>query len=441
MRIATWNVEWFDALFDDDGRVICDDSASRRHGVTRRQQAVSVARVLSTLDADAVMLIEAPDASARRSTVRALEGFARDAGLRARACTLGFANGTEQEISLLHDPAALAVTHDPQGSEGAPRFDQTFTLDLNLDNRPDVVTFSKPPLELACTAASGVRFRMIGVHAKSKAPHGARNHDDARRIAIQNRRKQLAQCIWLRRRVDQVLAAGEPLIVLGDLNDGPGLDEYESLFGRSGVEIVMGLDGPGPRLTDPHAERAVRGLGAAAPATARFWIGPEGRWLSALLDFVMLSPDLAARGARWRIWHPFDDAACWRDEVLRRALLLASDHFPVTVVRNPTYPVSDSDNIRSRAAIIRSPRDVAAELGSVMSPWTGSVKRLGPGPAHGGECGCFHASAFRMDGPSRVRRWALWTMRSRIASANVGSPMTSCHASTGSWLVMAIEAV
>jgi len=35
-------------------------------------------------------------------------------------------------------------------------------------------------------------------------------------------------------------------------------------------------------------------------------------------------------------------------------------------VRNPTHPVSDSDNIRSRATIIRSPRDVAAERGLVM---------------------------------------------------------------------------
>jgi hypothetical protein len=50
-------------------------------------------------------------------------------------------------------------------------------------------------------------------------------------------------------------------------------------------------------------------------------------------------------------------------------------------VRNPTHPVSDSDNIRSRATVIRSPRDVAAERGSVMSPWTGSVKRFGLGDA------------------------------------------------------------
>ena len=45
----------------------------------------------------------------------------------------------------------------------------------------------------------------------------------------------------------------------------------------------------------------------------------------------------------------------------------------------------------------------------------------------------------RIDGPSSARRWALCTRRSRIASAKVGSPMTSCQASTGNWLVISVE--
>jgi endonuclease/exonuclease/phosphatase family metal-dependent hydrolase len=45
----------------------------------------------------------------------------------------------------------------------------------------------------------------------------------------------------------------------------------------------------------------------------------------------MVSPDLRAKNPRWRIWHPFDNRACWRDEALRDALLHASDHFPVTL--------------------------------------------------------------------------------------------------------------
>ena len=44
----------------------------------------------------------------------------------------------------------------------------------------------------------------------------------------------------------------------------------------------------------------------------------------------------------------------------------------------------------------------------------------------------------RMDPPCSWMRWALWTRRSRMASAMVGSPMTSCQRSRGSWLVIKV---
>ncbi len=151
---------------------------------------------------------------------------------------------------------------------------------------------------------------MIGAHLKSKAPHGAKTRDEVMRISIANRRKQLAQAIWLRARVAAHLEEATPLMVLGDLNDGPGLDEYEHLFGRSSVEIILGTDGA-PPLFDPHAARALQRKLGAVPTTARFWIRPEKRFLQALLDYIMVSPDLAARAPAWRIWHPLDDPGCW----------------------------------------------------------------------------------------------------------------------------------
>jgi len=48
------------------------------------------------------------------------------------------------------------------------------------------------------------------------------------------------------------------------------------------------------------------------------------------------------------------------------------------------------------------------------------------------------ASLVRSESPLSLRRWALWTMRSRMASARVGSPMRTCHWSTGTWLVMRV---
>lgn len=334
MRIATYNVEWFDHLFGDDGTLQLDDRWSGRYDVTRFQQIEALIRVFSALDADAVMVIEAPDSHRRRDGVVALEKFAAVAGLRARKALIGFVNETQQEITLLYDPDHLTARHDPRGGlpgeTGLPRFNEEFHIDLNVDASPEPVRWSKPPLELEIVPKGGDPIRMIGVHAKSKAPHGAGSQAEVMRLSIANRRKQLAQCIWLRSRVVEHLEAGESIIVLGDFNDGPGLDEYEKLFDRSGVEIVMG-EGNGPRLFDPHARQALSGRMVASPTTARFRIHPEGRYLSALLDYIMISADLMARRPAWRIWHPFDDPDCFADPDLCEALQTASDHFPVSL--------------------------------------------------------------------------------------------------------------
>ena len=339
LRLASYNVEWFNALFDDAGAMVMDDGPSARYHVTRKQQLVSLGAVFAALNADGVMIIEGPDNSAHRSTVVALQGFARHFGLRTRKAVIGYTSDTEQEIAFLYDPDVMLAVHDPQGdpapahgAPGAPRFDSQLRLDISGDNVNDLVRFSKPPLELALTLHTGQSLRLIGVHAKSKATHIRNPGGDDSQIALENRRKQLAECLWLRARVDRQLAAGDRLIVMGDFNDGPGQDEYEKVFGKSGVEVVMAPDArPDLRLFDPHADLAIRLPNGIIPATARFWIGPTKSYLNALIDFIMVSPDLAATHPTWRIWNPLTDPQITAQADLGDALLSASDHFPVSI--------------------------------------------------------------------------------------------------------------
>ncbi len=330
MRLATYNVEWFANLFDRQDNLIADDSWSGRQDVTKIQQLEAIAKVLTAVDADAVLIVEAPNSGKTQNTVRALQSFAEAFELRTSHAVMGFANDTHQELALLYDPDQLKARHDPvgeaDGSSRAPRFDAVFRIDLDVDATQDRVQFSKPPMELAVETASGSAFRLIGAHLKSKAPHGAGSRDEAVRISIANRRKQLAQAIWLARRVEAHVAAQEPVILLGDLNDGPGLDEFEHLFGRSSVEILLQSG-----LYDPHAARALGPRPSSVPATARFARPKEGHYLEALLDYVMITEDLRDRRPNWRIWHPFRDSVCWGNSELRDALLTASDHFPVTL--------------------------------------------------------------------------------------------------------------
>ena len=329
LRLATYNVEWFDGLFDDQGQLLNDEDWSGRRDVTRKVQIAALTHVFRALDADGIMVIEAPDMNRRRNSVAALQNFADHAGLRAGRAMIGFANATQQEIAFLYDPARITALHSPAEADDAPRFDRTFHIDLDIDATSDDVTFSKPPLEIALTVDGAFEMRLIGAHLKSKAPHGARSRDDVMRLSIANRRKQLAQAIWLRRRVAGHLSAGTPIAVMGDLNDGPGLDEFEALFGRSSVEIVMGTGADA--LFDPHADEALSQNVGAQPSTARFYIAEEHRYLQALLDYILVSPALRGRAKRWRIWHPFDDPDCYADLTMREALLTASDHFPVTL--------------------------------------------------------------------------------------------------------------
>jgi hypothetical protein len=327
MRLATYNVEWMNALFDDAGNLLNDTEPSARHATTRAAQIAALGTVFAALNADGVMIIEAPDTSPTRSSTRALETFARHFGLRTSRAITGFASGTEQEIAFLYDPAKLTVTHSPASSPAAPRFDTTTQMDINADGRLETVTFSKPPLELTVQTATET-LHLIGVHAKSKAPHGHMSDRDFARISTENRRKQLAECHWIRARATDHLTAGHSLIVLGDFNDGPGIDQYERAFGQSGVEVAMGLPGPAAqRLTDPNALMALHpGL---HPTSARFWLAPRQCYFEALLDFIMVSPNLAARAPDWHIWHPFNDPKVPPD--LSHAILTASDHFPVTL--------------------------------------------------------------------------------------------------------------
>ncbi|WP_372884251.1 endonuclease/exonuclease/phosphatase family protein [Shimia sp.] len=337
MRIATYNVEWFSNLFDSQDRLLMDDGWSGRQDVTRAQQIEALGIVFTAIDADAVMIVEAPDQSGRHSTVMALENFAAAFGLRTSRALLGFGNDTQQEIALLYDPDRLSARHDPLGHEtgkkgagDAPRFDGVFRIDLDVDATEDMVRFSKPPLEVAVRTQKGNEVRLIGAHLKSKAPHGARGRDEVMRMSIANRRKQLAQAIWLRQRVEYHLGRGDPLIVLGDLNDGPGLDEYEDLFGRSSVEIIMGEPASGC-LYDPHARQAMRSRFGVQASTSRFYLAHEKKYMQALLDYIMVSPDLREKSPNWHIWHPFDDPDCYGLPELRNALLTASDHFPVVL--------------------------------------------------------------------------------------------------------------
>jgi len=338
LRIATYNVAWFTNLFGRNDVLLADDEWSSRYKIRRRDQLKAIAKVMQAVNADAIMVIEAPDTGGDRNSVRALQNFADEYGLRQSRALSGFESHTRQEITLMYDPDVVAVKHSPRGMrskgltpERAPRFDSKFLYDLGVEGQNSVHTFSKPPLEVLLThKASGKSLHLIGVHNKSKGLHERLHEDVMIKLAISNRNKQLGQCVWIRQRVENHIAAGEPVIVLGDFNDGPKMDAYEALFEKSSIEIVMG--DPREHLTymdDPNASIFLDPMSGWALSSARFYNSELKWYVNTLLDYIMVSPDLAALPNSRRIFHPFDDPNCYAQSPLSQALLTASDHFPV----------------------------------------------------------------------------------------------------------------
>ncbi|MGR3485697.1 MAG: endonuclease/exonuclease/phosphatase family protein [Paracoccaceae bacterium] len=294
-RLGVWNVEWFAHLFDRDGRMLDDAHRWAPGAPTRSARLGAIGAVMRAVDADAWVIVEAPDTSPGRDTRDQLQVFAHRFGLRATTATMGPSNDTRQEIALLFDPAVILARPDP----GLPSL-----------TRPDGPgRFSKPPMELA-VEARGRAFRILGAHLKSKSVESARTPAQALECGIANRRRQQAQADRLRARIDAIRAGGEEVALFGDLNDGPWRDEIERVLGRSTVEILAGDDLHDPNIT----------VGLPTAGFAREGAAP----LEVPVDWALLSAGLA-RGAAWHIWSP------GAEPDLAAALTIASDHWPVTV--------------------------------------------------------------------------------------------------------------
>jgi len=89
--------------------------------------------------------------------------------------------------------------------------------------------------------------------------------------------------------------------------------------------------------------------------------------------------------------------------------------------------------LRGQQMHSQSMRQAPRPLGSAASRWSlRSNATLGGLPYTDGTCLGTVACRLRMESPFKAILYALWTSRSRMASARVGSPIASCQCSTGS---------
>ncbi len=326
VRLCTYNLEWFDDAFETNNLLKTDPASIKK--------ATAIAAVLKAVDPDMVSVIEGPGttASTGKSTIACLEGFAARFGLRLSKAAMGFASRGRQEIALMYDPARLSVSHMPGGSATShhnPAFDHEFQYDSDADGIEELYSHYRPPMEMKLDLAGGGEFWLITAHTKSK---GIFSHNDMlhyQREEERNRRKLFAETSHIRLRVEEWLALGRKVIVTGDINDGPGMDNAEFRFGRSAVENIMGDVFAPDAILRSWAGRPVWRAHGFEPSSARFVDRFTSDPVNVLIDHILVSSDVPVAGPESHvIWNPYQTESA---KPLKSDLLAASDHFPVSL--------------------------------------------------------------------------------------------------------------
>ena len=245
LKLVLWNMEWMNDLFVSNDKPPAfrpDDAVPTHHsGATVRERRDHLSGVLNELSPDIVVVVEGPNRSQElqlffdedvegewRTGVQVTKGMSQCVDVAARADGGKFDDPPLTQF----DTSGMAAFGD-------------FPSDVDDDGIVELYGFERRPLYAEVKPKDGRRFRVLGLHLKSKGIFSAYEWSKWRQIADANRRKILAQASQLRLEfLDPYLTAGEtkdvPLIVCGDINDGPGLDASEKRLLGSGVERLMG---------------------------------------------------------------------------------------------------------------------------------------------------------------------------------------------------------
>ncbi|MBN1247409.1 MAG: hypothetical protein JXC32_07105 [Anaerolineae bacterium] len=246
LRFVVWNVEWMNDLFgpNDAPPAFRPDDAAPFHmsSATVRKRRDDLSAVINDLAPDIVVLVEGPN---RTSELELFFDQDVDGEWKVQ---VQHSRGQSQNI-------ALAVRVDSGKFKDPPfyYFDTAniggfdpFLIDSDDDEILEEYHFERRPLYAEIRPLDGDNFRVLGLHLKSKGIFGAYEWSRWWQRADANRRKILAQATQLRLSfLDPYLTDDAtrniPLIVCGDINDGPGLDASEKRLFGSGVERLMGV--------------------------------------------------------------------------------------------------------------------------------------------------------------------------------------------------------
>ena len=345
IRLGSWNIEWMNDLFTTSaGQVVfkSDGTTVRgpRSGNTVRDRIDDIAGVVNALGFDALVVVEGPN------RVDELQHFFDNSPVQGSwSCVVQRSPRQSQCVGIAVRIDTGSWSNSPvvqfdaldTASGTIKRASDAFDYDSDDDEIVEKHKFERRPLYVELTMADNAQFRVVGLHLKSKGISDSLEWSKWWRKADANRMRLLAQC---RRFRDQFVepylsdstTGSIPLIICGDINDGPGFDTSEAKLNASCIETLMG-DVWWPELTlgnalfdtltpDDQTARHFRDL-----ATTRFK-DPifNNVYHKVWIDHILYTRNAAAG------W--VNNGAIHRNmpngQPIWRAFPTASDHYPVS---------------------------------------------------------------------------------------------------------------
>jgi endonuclease/exonuclease/phosphatase family metal-dependent hydrolase len=338
LSICGFNVEWMNDWFTADALPPAFKPTFSRDGHVSdtATTATRTSAVIKAIDPDVLAIEEGP--SRERELELFIHDYLSDNGQPRYEYFLSD-TGAQQRVGLLYKPGAVDAAQLADHAGIASLIDP-WQADVDGDAVLDEYHFTRTPLVVDLTVG-GHPLQIIVMHTKSNFINNGKDlweHDASRQsyivAALKNRRRISTEGMRVRTYLDARLAedVATPIIVLGDLNDGPGLDYFEELYLSHNVTDILVGSAFQPEWLFTHAQHDV-------PANERYtavfddYVTEENN-KHVLLDHILLSPGLTAGplkkvGNSGRVRHAEYDAEVVNNGANREDR--PSDHRPVSV--------------------------------------------------------------------------------------------------------------
>lgn len=221
-KIMSYNIEHMNKMFTSDHKI----------KESKLEKAKSIAKVIKEVDPDILGICEAANHPDEHKYF--IDNFLPDSGYRIAH---GVSRGIQDLVIYYRDPFSV-VSIDKDIDYYSP-----WDEDINNDGMKEHLLWDRKPLEVEFKIGSNYpHLLIILVHTKSKGIFSVVDFHEFQKIAQANRARLIGQAQKLRARLETFLDTYDPypVIVMGDMNDGPGLDPYERTLGKSFVETLMG---------------------------------------------------------------------------------------------------------------------------------------------------------------------------------------------------------